>query len=219
MSTALGNQTAAFKNETQEPINGIGAFVRIDMPGYTARLFTGAGALEWDDGTGEQTWLGSSLLDIQPMTATTRGEAQAVNISVSGIDEDIKEEVLSYLVRGSDVYVWFFYVNGSNEIVADPWLAFAGRVDVPQIEEGETITINVQCLDALGYAFRRTVSRRSNQDQQALFSGDVFFEFAASIAREPIRWGVPWENGTGSGSGGGGFGGLIGRVNNELARM
>lgn len=201
MSTALGNQSADFKAETVKPVNGIGAFLRIDMPGYTARLFSGVGELVWDDGDGDETWLGSSLLDIQTMTATTRGEAQSLNITVPGIDGDIKDEVLDYLVRGSDVYVWFFYVGEDGTIVADPWLAFAGKVDVPQIEEGESITISVGCLDALGFAFRRTVSRRSNQDQQGLFSGDVFFEFAASIAREPIRWGVPWENGFGGGSG------------------
>jgi hypothetical protein len=201
VSTSLAEQTAAWKTQSQAAQNGIGAFIRFDFPGYTLRLFTGAGEIDWDDGSGDETWTGAPMLQLGSISGNSRVEAGAISISLSGLDGDIRDEVFEYAVRGSKVYVWFFYVN-AGAIVADPWLAFAGSLDVPTIEEGATLTVTMDCLDALGAAFRRTVTRRTDADQQRRYAGDRFFEFAASIARQPVRWGVPWENGVNPGVGG-----------------
>lgn len=201
MSTSLADQTAAWKTESESAQNGFGAFVRLDLPGYTARFFTGAGTIEWDDGTGTQTWIGAPLGDIDGLTGSTKIEAQTVTLSLSGLDSSLKTEIMDYLVRGSDVYIWMFYIDGGT-IVADPWLAFAGKVDVPEFTEGDDVTLQVECLDALGFAMRRTTRRRTDEDQQELFTGDRFYEFAARSTRETIKWGVPWEGGaTGAGVG------------------
>ena len=208
MSTSLADQTTAWKNASEAAQNGFGAFVRLDLPGYTARFFTGAGTIEWDDGSGTETWIGAPLGEIDGLTGSTKVEAQTVTLSLSALDSSLKTEIMDYLVRGSDVYIWMFYVDGGS-IVADPWLAFAGKVDVPEFEEGEDVTLAIECLDAVGAAFRKTVTRRTDEDQQRRFSGDRFYEFAARTTRETIKWGVPWEGNTVGGAGvdrPGGFG-------------
>ena len=182
MSTSLANQTAAFQTQTEAESNTFGHFIRIDMPGYTLRAFTGGGVIEWDDGTGTQTWTGIPLLDIGAIPGKTGIEAQVVTLALSGIDSSLKTEIMDYLVRGSEVYIWTFYFSG-GAIVADPWLTFAGFVDVPEIEEDETVSLNVECLDAVGRALRRTVSYRTDVNQQEIFSGDRFFEFTAQVGR------------------------------------
>ena len=202
MSTSLANQTAAWKTQSEADSNTFGHFVRIDMPGYTLRAFTGGGVIEWDDGSGTQTWTGIPLLDIGSIPGKTGIEAQVVTLSLSGLDSSLKSEVMDYLVRGSEVYIWTFYFSGGS-IVADPWLTFAGFVDVPEFEEDESVSLSVECVDAVGRALRRTVAYRTDVNQQELFSGDRFFEFTPQVGRRPLAWGVPWENGGGAGATGG----------------
>lgn len=212
MSTSLADQTAAWQSETTEAQNTIGAFVRVDMPGYTARMFTGAGQIEWDDGSGTQTWQGVQVLNIDEIPGSLTLEAQTLQLSLNGIDSDIKSEIMDYLVRKSPVYVWFFYVSGGS-IVADPWLAFSGFVDTPEYIEGDTVDLTVDCVDAIGSNFRRTITRRTNTHQQSIYSGDKFYEFVSQVGKTPLAWGVPWEQSSGSGGttappgGGGGSGG------------
>lgn len=203
MSTSLADQTAAWKAQAEADSNTFGHFVRIDMPGYTMRAFTGAGQIEWDDGTGTQTWSGMPLLEVGSIPGKTGIEAQVVTLALSGLDSSLKTEVMDYLVQDSAVYIWAFYY-ASGAIVADPWLAFAGYVDVPNFEEGENVDLTIECLDAVGRALRKTMTYRTDEHQVSLFSGDRFFEFAPQVGRAPVKWGVPWENGGGgAGSTGG----------------
>ena len=217
MSTSLADQTAAWKTASEADQNGFGAFVRLDLPGYTARFFTGAGVIAWDDGTGTQTWTGAPMGDIDGLTGSTKLQAQTVTLSLSGLDSALKTEVMDYLVRGSEVYIWMFYISAGT-IVADPWLAFAGQVDVPEFEEGDDVTLQVECVDAVGAAFRKTVTRRTDEDQKGRFTGDRFYEFAARTTRETVKWGVPWQEGS-NGAGGGtiaGNGGSGSGIINQL---
>lgn len=196
MSTSLAAQTAAWQAQSEATQNAFGAFVRIDMPGYTLRVFTGGGVLQWDDGTGTQDWYGTELGEIGGIPGKSSFEAQALSLGLSGLDSSLKTEVMDYLVRGSDVYVWLFYIS-SGSIVADPWLAFAGKVDTPEFEEDQTVKLEVSVVDAVGAAFRRTVTRRTDTHQQSLFSGDRFYEFAPAVGRTPVKWGVPWSAASG----------------------
>lgn len=200
MSTSLAAQTANWKAQTEAPQNGFGAFVRIDMPGYTLRCYSGRGRLEWDDGTGTQTWVGIPLGDLDALPGSVGVQSQTTTLILSSLESALKTEMLDYLVRGSEVYIWLFYIDGGS-IVGDPWLAFAGSVDVPVFNESETVSLEVECIDALGSALRRTVSRRTDTDQQSLFTGDRFYEFASKVPLTDVKWGVPWEGRGGAGDG------------------
>jgi len=210
MSTSLADQTAAFKTQTAADEIVIGAFVRMDLPSYTARFWSGTGDLLWDDGTGSQTWNGVPLGSIDAIPGEAAMKAQEVRLSVSGIDTSaIAALVGSNIARGSDVYIWFFFVSGGT-IVSDPWLAFAGKVDTSEfVEDGEGSEFAVTCIDAVGSAFRRTVTRRTDPDQTSTFSGDRFYEFVAVVGRSPVAWGVPWNGGGGNRGGGGGGGNAL----------
>lgn len=206
MSTSLADQTAAFQTQTENAEVQIGAFVRMDLPGYTARFWSGTGDLLWDDGTGTQTWNGVPLGSIDAIPGESDFKAQEIKLSVSGIDSSALAALVgSNIARGSAVYVWFFFVV-SGSIVSDPWLAFAGKTDTTEFIEGEDAVFTVTCIDAVGAAFRRTITRRTDPDQTGTFSGDRFYEFVAVVGRSPVAWGVPW-NGSGGQRGGGGGGG------------
>lgn len=218
MSTTLADQTANWQAETEQSQNTFGAFVRMDLPGYTARMFTGAGQLEWDDGSGTQTWTGIPLGTIDAIPGKLALEAQTLTLQLSGLDSALKTEIMDYLVRKSEVYVWLFYVD-SGVIVGDPWLAFSGFVDVPAFTEGEDVTLEIECVDSIGSNFRRTITRRTNTHQQSIFSGDDFYEFSAQIGKTPVAWGVPWEQGSGSGASGNNDYRTPGRVNDDFFVM
>lgn len=200
MSTSLTDQTAGWKTETESAENTFGAFVRMDFDGYTLRAFSGAGQLEWDDGTGTQTWQGVPLGSVTRIPGKSSFESQAAQIDLSGLDSSIKSEVLDYTERGTPVYIWLFYVSGGS-IVSDPWLAFSGKIDGVSFKESDTVDLTIRAVDAVGAAFRRTVTRRTDVEQQSLFSGDRIYEFTASVAREVVKWGVPWEGSQGNAPG------------------
>lgn len=219
MSTSLADQTAAFQTQTEADEIVIGAFVRMDLPGYTARFWSGSGDLLWDDGTGSQTWNGVPLGSIDAIPGEASMKAQEVKLSVSGIDSSaVAALVGSNIARGSDVFIWFFFTSG-GVIVSDPWLAFAGKVDTSEFveDEGEA-AFAVTCIDAVGAAFRRTVTRRTDPDQTATFSGDRFYEFVAVVGRSPVAWGVPWNYST-QGRGGGGSDRGGSNIRNDLQQF
>ena len=198
------SQTANFKSETTAAQNAPFAMVRLDLPSGTVRFFTGIGELSWDS----QTWTGAGDLGfIGPLESATELRAGRVQIGLSGLNSSVKADALNELVRGSNVYIYLgFFDLATDAIIADPWLAFFGKVDEPSVTEKEDgIDITVSCLDGVGAALRRTEHRRNGADQEAIFSGDEIFEFVADST--PLNWGAPGAAVTGgSGSGGSGAG-------------
>lgn len=199
-------QTTAWKTETEAAQNTWAAFVKLDLPGYTARFFSGIGVINHDmgDGDGAQDWTGAGSLGfVGPIEGSTEVEAGRFQLGLSGLDSNLKAELVDYLVRGSEVYVWLAYLDSDGALVEDPWLAFFGKIDVPEISEGaESVEVIVECSDGVSSFWRRTTRYRNTTDQEDIFSGDVFYEFVTDL-RAPIPWGQP---GGGGGGGNGGFG-------------
>jgi hypothetical protein len=190
------SQTAAWQTEAEAAQNAPFAMVKIELPTATVRFFTGVGELTWDS----QTWTGAGDLGfIGPLESSTELRAGRVEIGLSGLDASVKADALNELARGANVYIYLgFFDTATDAIVADPWLAFFGKVDQPSVtEKSDGIEIVVSCLDGVGAALRRTEHRRNSADQEGIFSGDEVFEFVADT--KPANWGGPTAGG-GAGS-------------------
>jgi hypothetical protein len=197
-------QTNDWKAETVAEVYRPFAMVKIELPTSTVRFFSGVGELTWDS----QTWTGAGDLGfIGKIEGATELRAGKVDIGVSGLNSTVKADALNELSRGADVYIYQGFFASDHTIVADPWLAFFGKVDQSAVtEDGEGVSITISVIDGVGSRLRRTQRRRTDADQQEIYSGDKIYEFVADN-RYPLNWGGP-----GSGRAAGSSGGRSGAV-------
>jgi len=198
---------------TENPVYYPFALVKLVLAGGTYRLFSGIGELTWDG----QTWAGAGDLGyIGKIESTAEAKAGKVVIGLSGLDASLKAEALDELSRGGSASIYFgFFSDAENTITYDPWLGFFGRVDTSEVEEdAEGVEVRVTLLDSVGARLRQTVRRRTDSDQQEIYSGDEFYSYVAAL-RDPENWGGsgssgavtnnPGGRGGNSGGGAGGF--------------
>lgn len=101
---------------------------------------------------------------------------------------DIKGLMLN---RGSERALWQPYgLTPWSPLVSDPVLAFAGRLDVPEIHDGEetctcTITYESRLIDLT----TPRELRYTHESQQVLFPDDDAFEYVTSIQDKELQWG------------------------------
>ena len=74
-------------------------------------------------------------------------------------------------------------------IVADPVLVFHGRMDVMNIEIGNTATITVTAESRLADWNRARTSRYTDEEQQRLYPGDKGLQYVAQTAEMELVWG------------------------------
>ncbi|HKD35163.1 MAG TPA: hypothetical protein VKB78_00140, partial [Pirellulales bacterium] len=75
-------------------------------------------------------------------------------------------------------------------IIANPVIAFQGRVDQPTIQcDGKTATIQINCESRLMDLNVPALRRYTNEDQWRDFPGDRGFEFVNSVQEVTIYWG------------------------------
>lgn len=181
------SQTAGFIAETTAEVYRPFALVQMETNSTTVRMHSGIGPLSWNS----QTWTGTGDLGmIGIVSAGTELAASQVELTLSGLNSTNKAELIDELTRGGDVYIYYGFYDSSGAVVADPWLGFFGNIDTVDITETiESTSVSVMVLDGVGARLRRTQRRRTDADQQDIFSGDEIYEFVAS--GKTIHWGAP----------------------------
>src|SRR5690242_16943102 len=105
----------------------------------TVHCWTGIGNITWNLNT--YTGVGQ-LGKIGPITEDTSVQAQGLELGLTGVPQNLLNEALGQCQQGNAVNVYIGFLDSSGNIIADPYLAFSGRMDVPTIDEGaETATI------------------------------------------------------------------------------
>jgi hypothetical protein len=84
-----------------------------------------------------------------------------------------------------------YTLTGADRLVADPFLAFEGRFDVPEIlDEGETAVITASGESRLIDLDRVRARRYTDEDQKLDFPNDLGFEYVPKIQDKEIFWGT-----------------------------
>lgn len=150
------------------------------------RLFSGMGSVPWDG----KTWIGAgSLMGISEITETSKINANGLTASLSGMPSSLISTVHTYARHGKPGKVWLGFLDSAGAIIADPYLAFEGRLDVPAIEDsGDTCTISVQYESRLVDLQRPRVWRYDDQSQRALYPNDGGFRYVADLQNQELAW-------------------------------
>ena len=162
-------------------------FVAIQFATVTAYLWSGGpqspcsasdGSIAWNG----HTWIGlGSLLGFGVIESAPTVEARGIAISLSGLDATLLADCMTEFQLGLAVTIYFtVYVSGS--LLTTPITAWTGRTDRPTFEvSGEKATINLSCENRLLDMNIAVSLRHTNEQQQALYPGDVGLSFVDAI--------------------------------------
>jgi len=187
-------------------------------------LWSGVGTVQWNG----NEWIGvGELAQISDIEESNDIKANNVTFTLSGIPSDMIAQAINETRQGYAVNLWFGCFGDGNNVIADPLKCFAGRMDVPMIEEGAvTSTISITVENILVDLQRSRLRNYTHQDQQIDYPGDLGFEYVPTLQDWNGVWGKAGGKGIGigapTGSGGdstigrGGGGGGGGRRLNGL---
>lgn len=150
-------------------------------------LWTGIGSISWDG----HTWLGIGTIGtISAVEEGTDVQARGISIGLSGIDTTILTDVMTEMQQGLPVTVYLGLFDATPALIANPVIAFRGRMDQPTINcDGTTCDISIQCESRLMDLNVPAERRYTNEDQQREYPGDRGLEFVNAIQEVTIYWG------------------------------
>lgn len=154
----------------------------------TVRLWTGLGSITWNG----SSWLGAGeLLNVSSIEASGDVRAQGVTISLSGMPGSLISLALAQAQQGLPGRIYLGLMDSAGAVIADPHLAFSGRLDVPVIDDaGDSCTITISYEGRLIDLQRARERRYTDEDQRIQHPADRGFEFIPSLQDAQIVWGA-----------------------------
>jgi len=154
------------------------------------RLWSGYGTLAYNS----VSWIGvGDLGTLSPIDETTDLAARGITMQLSGVPTAFVSIALSTTYQGKPCSVLMGALSPTaGTLISSPVTVFSGRMDVMNItDDGQSAIITMTAENRL-VDFRRTRELRyTDEEQQALFSGDLGLEFVTAIQEKTIYWGNP----------------------------
>jgi hypothetical protein len=150
-------------------------------------VWTGIGSVSWNS----QTWIGlGAFLGLTTPEDSSVVEAKGITLTFSGIDPTVLPDALNKVVLGAPVTIYLALYDGSHTLIADPVIAWAGRLDQPTFDvDPQEVSLSINCESRL-LDMNVAVDRRlTNEDQQMNWPGDLGFQFVDGLQQQTIFWG------------------------------
>jgi hypothetical protein len=177
-------------------------FAFLDFQGGAVRVWDGVGSLTW----GGNTYTGLGYLGaVSPIEESADTRANGIVLSVSGVPSSLIASVLGDNYNRREVSVWIGALDAAGALVADPEVAFTGKMNNVDFDKGEkTSIIRIYAESRLVDLLRSRERRYTHEHQQIDFPGDLGLEYMARAQSTPLQWGgarVPTYSGGGSSGG------------------
>src|SRR3990172_2864611 len=179
------NLTAGMQAEVQAGTLRPVIFYEGEFASGMLRLWSGVGTISWNG----QSWQGAGqLLSITGVTETSDVRAAPMTVTLSGNVSALLATALTEARLGKPGKVWLPAPGAAGAIIADPYLAFSGRLNVPKIDDaGEQCAISITYESRLIDLQRARVRRWTHEDQQIDFPGDLGFEYVSGLPDQVIE--------------------------------
>ncbi len=179
------SQLAQIQAAAKRPV----LFFEAQYTGGFIRLWSGIGPLTWNG----QTWTGAGdLLSVSAIIEATDTVAQGFKVSLSGVPSATVSANIGQVRRGYSGKVWLGFFDASNNIVADPYLAAAGQLDQPEMDESAATPVVTVSYENRLISLERARERRfDSEDQQIDYPGDLGFAYVPSLQDWDGGWGIP----------------------------
>jgi hypothetical protein len=166
--------------------------VRIALPAATLRLLDGSGVVSFggETYTGEDPTFGV-LGAISALTDSVGDEAPAFDIVIIPPDDTAAGTLAGAAMQGAGVQLWLGAVDrATGTPLGDPYLVFAGEVDVPVISAGaEGRSVEYQVVSVMERLFDEDEGAKlSDAFHQSIWPGETAF-FDITGIEQTIYWG------------------------------
>lgn len=177
-----GVQTAIEQTEVAPILLFEGLF----SSGYV-RIWSGYGDLSY----GGNVWIGVGLLgSVSAVQETAEVQANGITVSLTGIPSEFISLVLNESEQGKSGKVFIGFMDVNNALIADPYMMFEGKLDIPAIaEEGETSVVSITYESRLINLQRPRESRYTNEEQQHEYPNDLGCEYVPAMKEVTLTWG------------------------------
>ena len=177
----------AITNKVVRPIMA----VELDFSDGVLKLWNGYGNLTMTAGGSSKTFTGQGdLLGITGIEESSTLSMSGITLTLAGIKSSLISTALSagYTNRNGAVYLGLF--DTSQNVVADVYTLFKGKMDVLNIQEGQDTALITLKLESRLVTFEKASNRMYTlEDQQVDFPNDVGFEFIPDLQDKEIIWG------------------------------
>jgi len=179
--------SSLFIEELGKKTKSLVVFFEGEFASGVVNLWSGLGNIPWDG----KTWTGTGGLGtITPIEDSSDIRATGINVSLSGMSSELISIIMQECRTGKGGKVWLGFINSSGNVIADPALAFIGRLDLPDIEDaGTTCNITIAYENRLRDLERPRELRYTHESQQRLYPGDLGFEYVPSLQEWNGKWG------------------------------
>jgi hypothetical protein len=161
-----------------------------DFSGGQINTWTGTGNLVYGgltySGIGDQ--MGMSAIE-----ETEHTQANGVSFTLNGIPSANVSSIFNqdYRNRVCTVQLALFASLTATTPITAPAVMFVGRMDQALMDDdGETATINLTAESRLIDLQRPRARRYTDEDQQAVYSGDLGLEYVAGLQDKELMWGA-----------------------------
>lgn len=164
--------------------------VKMEFPDETTlRYWTGYRDITFDS----QTFTGlSDFINIDIASETLELAATGASVTVSGINAATISLALGEPYQGNPLAIWFGVLDGSGDVIADPYMVFEGKMDVMNINaDGTGSSVVITAESNLIDLNRSRIRRYTPEDQKIDHPNDKGFDFTPSIQDVTIAWGRP----------------------------
>lgn len=153
----------------------------------TLNLWTGERDIVWNS----KTWTAAGqMLEISPVEEASEVRAVNFTVALNGESAALLSVNLGAARQGLDGTVWIGALDAAGALIVDPFKAFAGRLDRPEItDDGASCRIAVLYESRLIDLERARARHYTHEDQQIDFAGDRGFEFVPGLQDATIPWG------------------------------
>lgn len=152
----------------------------------TLNLWSGLGDKVWDS----KTWAGAgALIGVSDITEAADIVANSVTFTLSGIPSDLIQIIHAQVRHGKPGRAWFGFLDSGGAVIANPYLAFKGRLDVPDIiDSGDTCTISITYESHLADLKRPRLFRWDHETQRLFFPDDRGFQYVQELQDQVLEW-------------------------------
>jgi len=177
----------AITNKVVRPIMA----VELDFSDGVLRMWNGYGNLTMTADGSSKTFTGQGdLLSLTSIDESSTLSMSGITLTLAGVKSSLISTALSanYTNKNGAVYLGLF--DTSQNVVADVYTLFKGKMDVLNIQEGQDTALITLKLESRLVTFEKASNRMYTlEDQQVDFPNDVGFEFIPDLQDKEIIWG------------------------------
>jgi hypothetical protein len=150
-------------------------------------LWTGQGPVT----VGGKTYQGAgNFLQVSSFEQSLAMEANGITVTLSGIPSDLVSLLIAEPVQGRPIKLSLGLFTEAGVLIDGLMPFFTGTADVPGLEDGaETCTATLTGEGNFVDLMRSYGRRYEDADQQAVYPGDLGFQYVTTIQDKDVKWG------------------------------